>query len=176
MAKFEVQHDLSIAPSYVKPFVLFDLPSATGVNPIVTALVTLYASFAPDSSGTPGAHLLNSADTRGLSSADALAKLMGKALVTSPGKSPNRRLSQKKAPSQGKAPAKALSFASPPSSPPRAATLPSGKSEEAEIVPPPPGYRPPPRIPASTHGRTFNLTHARLAQQPSHTLALVPPH
>jgi hypothetical protein len=54
--------------------------------------------------------------------------------------------------------------------------LPSGKSEEAEIVPPPPGYRPPPRIPASTHGRTFNLTHARLAQQPSHTLALVPPH
>jgi len=33
MAKFEVQHDLSLAPSYVKPFVPFDLPSATGVNP-----------------------------------------------------------------------------------------------------------------------------------------------
>jgi len=68
MAKFEVQHDLSLAPSYVKPFVPFDLPSATGVDPTVTSLVTLNASFAPDSSGTPGAHSLNSADTRGLSS------------------------------------------------------------------------------------------------------------
>jgi len=92
MAKFEVQHDLSLAPSYVKPFVPFDLPSATGVNPTVTSLVTLNASFALDSSGTPGAHSLNLADTRKLSSADELAKLMGKALVTSPGKSPNRRL------------------------------------------------------------------------------------
>jgi hypothetical protein len=101
MAKLEVQHDLSLAPSYVKPFVPFDLPSATGVNPTVTSLVTLNASFALDSSGTPGAHSLNLADTRGLSSADALAKLMEKALVTSPGKSPNRRLSQKKAPSRG---------------------------------------------------------------------------
>ena len=91
---------------------------------------------------------------------------MGKALVTSPGKSPNRRLSQRKAPSKGKAPAKALSFASPPLSPPRAATSPSGKGEEAEIVPPPPGYCPPPLIPASTLGRTFNPTHARLAQDP----------
>ena len=126
--------------------------------------MTLNASLAPDSSGTPGAHSLYSANTRGLSSADALAKLMGKALVTSPGKSPNRRLSQKKAPSRGKAPSKA--FASPPSSPPRAATSPSGKSEEAEIVPPPPGYRPPPRIPASTLGRTFNPTYAQSAQHP----------
>jgi len=33
MAKFEVQHDLSLAPSYVKPFVPFDLPSATGSTP-----------------------------------------------------------------------------------------------------------------------------------------------
>jgi hypothetical protein len=176
MAKYEVQHDLSLAPSYVKTFVRFDLPSATGVNPTVSALETLNESLAPDSSDTPGAHSLISADTRGLSSADALAKLMGKALVTSPGKSPNRRLSQKKAPGQRKAPAKALSFASPPLSPPRAATSPSGKSEEAEIVLPPPGYRPPHQIPASTLGRTFNPTHARLAQQPSHALALVPPH
>jgi len=166
MAKFEVQHDLSLAPCYVKPFVPFDLPSATGVDPTVTSLVTLNVSFAPDSSGTPGAHPLNSADTRGLSSADALAKLMGKALVTSPGKSPNRRSSQRKASSKGKAPAKALSFASPPLSPPRAATSPSGKSEEAQIVPPPPGYRPPPRIPASTLARTFNPTQARSAQHP----------
>jgi hypothetical protein len=135
MAKFEVQHDLSLAPSYVKPFVPFDLPSATGVNPTVTSLVTLNASFAPDSSGTRGVQSLNLADTRGLSSADALAKLMGKALMTSPGKSPNRRLTQKKAPSKGKERAKALSFASPPLSPPRPATSPSGKSEEAEILP-----------------------------------------
>jgi len=82
MAKFEVQHDLSLAPSYVKPFVPFDLPSATGVNPTVTSLVTLNASFALDRSGTPGAHSINSADTRGLSSADALAKLLGKVLVS----------------------------------------------------------------------------------------------
>jgi len=163
IAKFKVQHDLSLALSYFKPLVPFDLLSATGVDPTVTSLVTLNASFASDSSGTPGAHSLSSADTRGLSSADALAKLMGKALVTSPGISPNRRLSQRKAPSKGKAPAKALSFALPPLSPLRAATSPFGKSEEAEILPPPPGYRLPPRIPALTLGRTFNPTHARVA-------------
>ena len=113
MAKLEVQHDISLAPSYVKAFVPFDPPSATGVNPTVTALVTQHASFAPNDNNTPGANLHNLANTRGLSSADALAKLMGNALVMSPGKSPKRRLSQKKAPSQGKAPAQALSFVSP---------------------------------------------------------------
>jgi hypothetical protein len=40
-AKFNIHHDLSLAPSYVKPFVPFDLSSATGVSPPVTALVTL---------------------------------------------------------------------------------------------------------------------------------------
>jgi hypothetical protein len=85
MAKFEVQHDLSLAPSYVKTFIPFDLPSATGVDPTVSALETLNESLAPDSSDTPGAHSLISANTQGLSSANALADLMGKALVTSPG-------------------------------------------------------------------------------------------
>jgi hypothetical protein len=51
-AKFDVQHDLLLAPSYVRPFLPFNLPSATGVSPSVTALVTLN-DFLTDSNSTP---------------------------------------------------------------------------------------------------------------------------
>ena len=172
-AKFDVQHDLSLAPSYVRPFLPFNLPSATGVSPSVTALVALNDRLA-DSTTTPsgGVSSGTSVNTRGLTSGETLVKLMGKALNTGPGQSPIRRLTHKKPPASDRLPAKQLDY--PPASPPRTADPPAAAERPGpEGVPPPPGYYPPAQRPPPRGGnapapdRTYNTIRTRSFSRPT---------